>query len=108
VLFGALINPLVDAAKNLLVMSRPRREVHRTFLRIPSYKGTFLLANLASTTLVDPTFSQTTTGQNALAPSSPEPRTPKESTAFCGVPFLGVLCGSGEVRGGPEGDWGRP
>jgi hypothetical protein len=34
--FGAFINPLIDAAKHLLVMSRPLREVHRTFLRIPS------------------------------------------------------------------------
>jgi hypothetical protein len=36
VFLGALINPLIDAAKHLLVMSRPLREVHSTFLRIPS------------------------------------------------------------------------
>jgi hypothetical protein len=38
-LSGALVDPLIDAAKDLLVMSRPLREVHRTFLRIPRRQG---------------------------------------------------------------------
>ena len=34
VLFGTFLNPLIDGAKQLLVMCGSLREVHRTFLRI--------------------------------------------------------------------------